>query len=187
MSVLQSIIAGTPVRLSGGSPVTIGQTGVGGSGNWPTSGDRALLSKAVVSSSTLLTFFNMRTSAANGAGETFKGLMYAADGIGGNPGTLLAYTVASSAVPGGAQLATMAVVGTPTISPQNVWIGYVANGTGGGGGGETESGAAGVSGDTIMLNSGETSYASPSNPAGNWPGSPGPYANILAGWWDGFA
>lgn len=171
----------------GGSPVTIGQTGLGGAGNWPTSADRALMSKAVVSATTDLTQFNLRTTAASTSGEQYKGLMYAADGIGGNPSTLLAYTVASAVVGAGVQLVTMAVVGTPSIAAQNVWIGYVAAGTAGGAGGETDSGAAGAAGDSIMLNGGETNYTTPSNPAGNWPGSPGPYSNKGAFWWDGTA
>lgn len=53
-----------------------------------------------------------------------------------------------------------------------------------GSGSETDSG--GTSTDVaIMLSGGEVNYASPPSTAGAWGGSPGPYSNVPALWFDG--
>lgn len=159
----------------------LGDNGSGGSGNWPTSGDRALMTQVVIAETITLTQFNMRIHTdSTGVGDRFKGLIYAADGTGGNPGTLLAVSSPTGPTTGGAELLTAAASGS--VTAQNAWIGYVCDG-GSGSGSSTDSGGTATNA-TIMLNSGETDYASPNDPAGNWPGSPGPYSNIPALWFD---
>lgn len=171
-----------------GVPVIIGDQGSGGGGNWPTQGDRALLRKITVAAPTTLTQFNMRIRdpAPNPevGGDRFKGLVYAADGTGGNPGTLVAVSSPTPPNAGGPELLT-APVANVLIPAGEYWIGYVCDG-GSGGGVDTDSGGTAPN-VTIMFNSGETNYASPSNPAGNWAGTPGPYNNIPALWFDGLA
>jgi hypothetical protein len=166
----------------GGTNIDWGNTGSAGGGNWPANGNRALLTKIVASNTLSLTQFNMRTTAANGGGVLYKGLVYAADGTGGNPGTLVGASSPTANTAAGAQVLTAAC--SITVPPGNYWIGYVANGSGAGAGGETDSGGTGTN-NAIMMNSGETNYATPSNPATNWAGSPGPYSNVPALWFDG--
>ncbi len=160
----------------------LGDTGSGGAGNWPTSANRALMRKITVPFAITLKQFNMRIrGASTGVGDRFKGLVYAADGAGGEPGTLLAVSAPTAATAGGAQLLTAAVADV-AIPAGEVWIGYVCDG-GSGSGSETDSSGTATNA-TIMLNGGETNYAAPSNPCGDWPGSPGPYSNLPALWFD---
>lgn len=163
----------------GGTPGLVGDNGSGGAGNWPTSGDRAMLAPFTLLHTATLVQFGMRTTPANAAGETFKGLLYAADGSGGGAGTLLFATASSAATPAGAQLIYIPASGV--ITPQDVWIGYVANGTAGGSGGETDSGG---TGSNVRMYNGILSFASPDDPAPTWPGSPGPYSNIPSVWFE---
>lgn len=170
------------VTEGGGTPATLGDQGSGGAGNWPTSADRGLMTKVTLAESGTFTQFNMRLrSASTGVGDRFKGLIYAADGADNEPGTLLAVSAPTGPTTGGAELLTAAVADI-VIGPQDLWIGYVCDG-GSGSGSETDSGGTATN-VTIMLNSGETDYASPNDPCGNWPGSPGPYSNIPALWFD---
>lgn len=161
----------------------LGDTGSNGAGNWPTGANRALMRKITVTETITLIEFKMRMRPDSaGVGDVFKGLMYAADGADTEPGTLLAVSVPTAATTGvGGELMT-ATVPNVVIEPQDVWIGYVCNG-GAGGASETDSGGQ-ITNVAIMLNSGETNYASPSDPCGNWPGSPGPYTNVPALWFD---
>lgn len=171
------------VNVSGGVETgQLGDTGSGGAGNWPTSANRGLLRKITVPFAITLKQFNMRIrGASTGVGDRFKGLVYAADGAGGEPGTLLAVSAPTATTSGGAQLLT-ATVADVVIPAGEVWIGYVCDG-GSGSGSETDSGGTATNA-TIMLNGGETNYATPTNPCGDWPGSPGPYSNIPALWFD---
>lgn len=172
-----------PRRGGGGSPPApfiVGDDGSDGGGNWPTSADRALMAPFTVPQTAHLVSFNMRTRDANGSGCRYKGLVYAADGGAGPngsvlPSTLLAVSEVSAVVGAGVQLITLAISGT--VEPQDVWVGYVCDG---GGNGETDSGGTNP-GQTIMFN-GDLSFASPDNPVAEWPGSPGPYANVPAVW-----
>ena len=165
----------------GGTPIEWGDTGTGGAGNWPTSADRALMTKIVAANTLSLTQFNMWTrSASTGVGDHFKGLVYEDDGT-GEPGALIGVSAPTAATAGGAQLLTASC--SITVPPGNYLIGYVCDG-GSGSGSETDSGGTATN-VTIMLNGGETNYASPSDPAGDWPGSPGPYSNKPALWFDG--
>lgn len=165
------------------TPFILGDTGSGGAGNWPTSADRALMRRIVLPQDTTFNSFSMRMRAGANAGDRFKGLMYAADNTGDYPGTLLIATPQTPIAAGGAELLTISFTDT-LITAQEVWIGYVCNG-GSGSGSETDSGGSSPNA-TIMLNGGETSFASPSNPCGLWPGSPGPYSNIPALYFEGF-
>lgn len=172
------------IAESSGTDIDWGDTGSGGGGAWPTSGDRALLVKITASNTLTLTQFNMRTTASStgSANDRFKGLVYADDGTGGNPGTLIGVSDPTNPTnSSGSNLLTASC--SITVPPGDYWIGYVCDG-GSGTGSITDSGGTNVSG-TIMLNSGETDYASPNDPAGNWPGSPGPYSNVPALWFDG--
>lgn len=161
----------------------VGDMGSGGAGNWPTSGDRGLGCPFVLADNATLTSFNMRTTSANNAGDKFRGLLYAADGPGGYAGTLLCETVASATAIAGAQVINIAIPPASPIPPQPVWIFYVADGGSSAfGGGETDSGGTNAS-ETIMLN-GTLSFAAPQDPCPTWPGSPGPYANVPAVWFE---
>lgn len=159
---------------------TVGDTGANGGGNWPTSADRGVFAPFVLAHTATLTAFNMRTRAPSSAGNRYKGVMYAADGASGRPGTLLAVTAASAAIGAGVQLITIPA-GGEVIAPQTVWIGYVCDGAAGSGA-ETDSGGVNAA-QTIMMN-GIISFASPQDPASAWPGSPGPYSNVPAAWFD---
>ncbi len=170
------------IVTGGATPIQWGDTGSAGAGNWPCSGNRGLMVKITAAATLSLTQFNMRLTAGNtGSGDRFKGLVYDDDGTGGNPGTLIGVSSPTGLSVAGAQTLTAAC--TITVPAGTYWIGYVCDG-GNVAGSESDSGGTNVNG-TIMLNSGETNYASPSNPAGNWPGSPGPYSNVPALWWDG--
>lgn len=177
------IYLGAELVWPSGPPPTfiIGDNGSGGGGNWPTAEDRALFAPFVVDSTATLVSFNMRTRPASGAGARYKGVVYAADGAGApiagfaRPGTRLAVTAASSAIPAGAQLITLPISGV--ITPQTIWIGYVCDGEGSG---ETDSGGTNPA-RTIMFNQ-YLSFASPPATAPAWTGSPGAYSNQPAAW-----
>lgn len=164
------------------TPIDWGDTGSGGGGNWPTTGDRALMRFIAAANTLTLTQFNMRMkNTSTGVGDRFRGLVYMADAAGGYPGTLVGYSDPTNATTGGTQLLTATC--SISVPVGDYWIGYVCDG-GSGSGSETDSG--GTATDVaIMLNGGEVDYASPPSLAGLWPGSPGPYSNIPALWFDG--
>lgn len=176
--VLRVLLGRTEIWTPPGAEVeaTLGDTGTGGGGNWPTSADRALLRKITLPHDATVTLFRMALrSTSVGVGDRFKGLIYAADNTGGYPGTRLLVTDPTSPTSGGAQVLTVPVADI-AVPAQEVWIGYVCDG-GSGAGSETDSGGTLTNG-TIMLNGGEVEYASPPATAGLWPGSPGPYSNL---------
>lgn len=175
---LRVLLGRTEVWTPPGAEVsaTLGDTGTGGGGNWPTSANRALMTKITLPHDATVTLFRMAIrSSSIGVGDRFKGLIYAADGTGGYPGTRLLVTDPTAATAGGAEVLTVPVANI-AVPAQEVWIGYVCNGASGAGC-ETDSGGTLANG-TIMLNGGEVNYASPPATAGLWPGSPGPYSNV---------
>lgn len=150
----------------------VGDFGEGGAGNWPTSADRAVLAPFELPHRATLTNFIMRVRAGSAAGNRYRGLMYAADGADGKPGTLLAATAPSEIIPGGFQI-IMIPANREVVEAQTVWIGYVCDGAASA---QTDSGGTNAA-QTIMFN-GTLSFASPPTTAPVWPGSPGPYSNV---------
>ena len=179
-----TLVWGTDPGGGGGTDGDLGDTGTGGGGNWPTSGDRALMRKITVTDTWTLTQFNMWLKSDNiGVGERFKGIIYQADSAGGGqyPGTLVGVSSPTNTSISGACLLTAAC--TITLPPGTYWIGYVCNGLAGAGCSSDSGGV--ITNNTIMLNGGEVNYASPPSTAGVWPGSPGPYSNTPSLWFDG--
>ena len=174
---------GAPPDPGGGTDIDWGDIGSGGGGNWPTTANRALMRKLYADYEMTLTQFNMRMgSASTGVGDRFKGLVYLGNAAGGYPATLIGVSSPTNPTAGGAELLTAAcsiVVPAGSI----YWQGYVCDG-GSGSGSETDSGGTETN-VAIMLNGGEVNYSSPPATAGLWPGSPGPYSNIPALWFDG--
>ena len=170
-------------RTSPTTPIQWGETGSGGGGSWPTTGDRALMRKIYADYDMTLTQFNMRIKAGSlGVGDQFKGLVYLGDAAGGYPRTLIGVSSPTGATVGGAELLTAACsIFVPAGS--FYWEGYVCNGASGPGS-DTDSGGAETN-VAIILNGGEVNYASPPAIAGLWPGSPGPYSNRPSIWFDG--
>ena len=185
LDVLSARVGRTEVWAPPGSEVDadLGDTGTGGAGGWPTSANRALMTKVTLPHNATIKQFNMWMAAESAdAGDRFKGLIYAADNTGGYPGTRLLVSPPTPPSTGiGAELLSIAIADI-LVPGQEVWIGYVCDG-GSGAGNDTDSGGVLASG-TIMLNSGEVNYASPPSTAGLWPGGPGPYSNVPSLWFD---
>jgi hypothetical protein len=104
---------------------TFGDTTAGGD-TFPTTNDRAILSKFSPASSGTVTQINVRFHSTSAAGDTFKGLIYAADGAGGIPGTRLGIGDATSVPAGGGDLASTGLSVAVTGSV-DYWIGAVIN------------------------------------------------------------
>lgn len=105
---------------------TFGDTTAGGD-TFPASGDRGLVSKFTAGSSGTLTSINVRFDSTSGGGESFKGLIYADDGAGNTPGTLLGVGNATSVPAGGGDLQSGGL-SVSIVGGTDYWIGAVTNG-----------------------------------------------------------
>jgi hypothetical protein len=104
---------------------TFGDTTAGGD-TFPASSDRAILSKFTAPEAGTVTQINARFDATSGA-DNFKGLIYAADGAGGIPGTRLGVGN-SAAVPGGGGDIASDGLSVAISAATDYWIGGVGQG-----------------------------------------------------------
>jgi len=105
---------------------TFGQSPISGGGTFPCDEDRALLSKFTAPASGTITQINQVFDATSAAGGSFKGLVYAADGAGGIPGTRLGVGGATAVPAGGGDLASTGLFVTIT-GGVSYWLGVVCN------------------------------------------------------------
>lgn len=103
-----------------------GDTTAGGN-SAPGSADRSWMSKFTANGSGTVTQINVRFHSTSAAGDSFKGLIYAADGPGGIPGTLLGVGAATSIPAGGGDLASTGLSVSIT-NGVDYWLGGVTNG-----------------------------------------------------------
>jgi len=96
----------------------------GGGSTFPTTNDRAILSKFTAPGSGTVTQINQRWHSSSTGADNFKGLIYAADGAGGIPGTRLGIGNIASVPAGGGDIASggLSVAITGGV---DYWIGSV--------------------------------------------------------------
>lgn len=144
---------------------TFGDT-TAGTGSFPGSADRALVSPATASEGGTVDAIWVYAVLAMAGGNQLKGLLFSDSG--GAPATLVAASNASSTI-----TATgwnrLTVTGSPAFSAGNFWIGMVANDSNLDYGEDT-------SGAGAVMANGTYSFASP----GNWPGTDASYSAVLA-------
>ena len=104
---------------------TFGDTTAGGD-TFPCANDRAVVSKFTCSTSGTLTQINVRFDSTSSAGASFKGLIYADDGAGNTPGTLLGVGGATAVGAGGGDLASTGLSVT-LVGGTDYWIGGVVS------------------------------------------------------------
>lgn len=98
----------------------------GGGDTFPCSGDRAVLSKFTAPGDGTIQSVNVIFDSTSSSGASFKGLVYAADGAGGIPGTRLGVGAAVTVPAGGGDLSS----GSLSVAISNgvdYWIGGVVS------------------------------------------------------------
>lgn len=104
---------------------TFGDITQGGS-SFPCSGNRAIFGLFTLSEAGDVQSIGIFMDAATTGGINIKGLIYAADGSGGNPGTRLAVGQAV-AVPAGSSELTSTLSSPVSLAAGDYWIGAVAS------------------------------------------------------------